>query len=300
MPSPFVHAQWHGFRVAELVFPLFLFSAGVSMAISRRSGAPRPMLRRTALLVLIGCVLVSVKYRHLAPSTGTLQLIAGASLLAWMARRWLSRRQQVAAAAAVLIGLWIGFTATGWAPQTNLAARIDGALIGSPSDLGLLGMVSASLIVLAGGWVGDAVLRAPTAMARAALAARAGLVTTAAGLVLSLAVPLNKRIWTPSYVVLGTGLSCLVLAAFLWWCGRRLGNDALGPLQTLGSNAIAVYVATSLAATTVLAPVQGPVFDWLADRLRPAGAALVWATAMLVAGYLLCLALQRRRIFVRL
>ena len=93
-------------------------------------------------------------------------------------------------------------------------------------------------------------------MARAQRAAYAGIVTTVAGLVLALAVPLNKRIWTPSYVVLGAGLSCLVLAALLWWCGRRIGDDALGPLQTLGANAIAVYVATSLAATTVLVPVQ--------------------------------------------
>ena len=87
MPSQFVHSDWHGFRIAELVFPLFLFSAGISLALSRRSGGARPMLRRTGLLVLVGCVLVSVKYRHLAPSTGTLQLIAGASLLAWAARR---------------------------------------------------------------------------------------------------------------------------------------------------------------------------------------------------------------------
>ncbi len=300
MPSQFVHSEWHGFRVAELVFPLFLFSAGISMALSRRSGAPRPMLRRTVLLVAIGCVLVSVKYRHLAPATGTLQLIAGASLLAWMARRWLSRRGQAVAVATVLGGLWIGFTITGWAPETNLAAMVDAHLIGGPSDLGLLGILSASTIVLAGGWVGDLVLAAPTAMARAAWAARAGLATTALGLALALAIPLNKRIWTPSYVVLGTGLSCLVLAAFLWWCGRRLDNDGLPVLQTLGANAIAVYVATSLAATTVLEPVQAPVFDGLARLITPAGAALAWASGMLVAGYALCRVLQRRRIFVRL
>jgi len=181
MPSQFVHSDWHGFRIAELVFPLFLFSAGISLALSRRSGAARPMLRRTGLLVLLGCVLVSVKYRHLAPSTGTLQLIAGASILAWAARRWLSRRAQAMAVAVVLGSLWLGFTVTGWAPQTNLAAVVDSHVIGAPSDLGLLAMVSAATIVLAGGWVGDLVLGAPTAMARAAYAARIGLVTTAAG-----------------------------------------------------------------------------------------------------------------------
>lgn len=300
MPSQFVHADWHGFRLAELVFPLFLFSAGISMALSRRADAGRPMLRRAGLLVLIGCVLVSVKYQHLAPSTGTLQLIAGASLLAWVARRWLSRRGQAAAVAIVLGGLWIGFTLTGWAPQTNLAARIDADVIGSPSDLGLLAIVSASTIVVAGGWLGDALRRAPTAMARAQRAARAGVVMTAAGLALATAVPLNKRIWTPSYVVLGAGLSCLVLAALLWWCGRRLDHDALGPLQTLGSNAIAVYVATSLAATTVLLPVQEPVVNAAARVITPAGAAVAWASAMLLAGYALCRTLQHRKLFIRL
>ena len=300
MPSQFVHAEWHGFRLAELVFPLFLFSAGISMALSRRSGSVRPMLRRTGLLVVIGCVLVSVKYRHLAPSTGTLQLIAGASLLAWAARRWLSRRAQAAAVVVVLGGLWMGFALTGWAPQTNLAARVDAAVIGSPSDLGLLGIVSAATIVVAGGWIGDGVVRASTPMARAQRAAYAGIAATVAGLALALAVPLNKRIWTPSYVVLGAGLSCLVLAALLWWCGRRISDDALAPLQTLGANAIAVYVATSLAATTVLVPVQEPAVSAAAGVITPAGAAVAWATGMLLAGYALCRVLERRRLFIRL
>ena len=36
MPAPFVHSPWHGYRLAELVFPLFLVSVGVSMALSSR------------------------------------------------------------------------------------------------------------------------------------------------------------------------------------------------------------------------------------------------------------------------
>ena len=300
MPSQFVHADWHGFRVAELVFPLFLFSAGLSMALSRRSGAARPMLRRAGLLFAVGCVLVSVKYQHLAPSTGTLQLIAGASLLAWSARRWLSRRGQVIAVALVLGGLWVGFVLTGWAPQTNLAARVDATLLGAPSDLGVLGIVGASVIVVAGGWIGDDLLTDVTPMARAQRAARAGVGATVSGLVLALAIPLNKRIWTPSYVVLGAGLSCLVLAGLLWWCGRCIGPNGLGPLQALGANAIVVYVATSLAATTVLLLVQEPIVSGVAALITPAGAAVAWASGMLLAGYALCRALQQRSVFIRL
>src|SRR5262249_3275410 len=148
----------------------------------------------------------------------------------WAARRWLSRRVQVVAAVAVLAALWIGFTITGWAPQTNLAARVDARLIGSPSDLGLLGIVSAATIVLAATWVGDGLRLAPPARLRAGIAAVAGAIALSTGLLLSLAVPVNKRIWTPSFDLIGFGIAALFLAALLWWHGRRIraeGRDGI-------------------------------------------------------------------------
>jgi predicted acyltransferase len=307
MPAQFVHSPWHGFWVAETVFPMFLFAVGVSMALSRRVAAPWPMLRRAALLVLIGCVLVSVKYRHPAPSTGTLQLIAGASLLAWAARRWLSRRAQVAAAVGVLGALWIGFTVTGWAPRTNLAARVDSTFLGSPSDLGLVAIVSASTIVLAATWLGDSLRLAPTARIRAAVAGLAGAVALTAGLLVSLAVPVNKRIWTPSYDLIGFGVAALVLAALLQWYGHRIRatragerDGVLHPLVTFGTNAIVVYVLTSLAATTILEPLQTPAVSAAAGVVGASAAAVGWALGIALLGYLVCLVLERRRVFVRL
>jgi predicted acyltransferase len=299
MPSAFVHSPWHGYRLAELVFPLFLFSVGVSMALSPRSPGARSMVRRAALLFGIGCVLVSVKYRHVSTSTGTLQLIAGASLLAWAARRWLGRRGQAVYAAAVLVALCIGFTVTGWGEGTNLAARVDSVVLGEPSDLGLVGVLSASTIVLAGTWIGTAVQRAATPMARALLAGRVGLLATAAGVGAAAVIPVNKRLWTPSYVVLSFGLACLVLAAFLWWEGRRLGRTGLGPLETLGANALVAYVVTSLAATTVLLAVQDFAVRDLARLVGRQAAAVAWAAGVLLMAYLVCRALQARRVFVR-
>jgi predicted acyltransferase len=299
MPTAFVHSPWNGYRVAELVFPLFLVSVGVSMALSSRSPGARSMLRRAGMLVLIGCVLVSAKYRHVSPSTGTLQLIAGASVLAWAARRWLSGRGQAAYAVVVLAGLWIGFSVTGWAAGTNLAAGVDRAVLGEPSDLGLLGILSASTLVLAGTWIGAVLRRAPTPRIRAALVAGAGALATVAALVGATAIPVNKRIWTPSYVVLSFGLSCLVLAAFVWWDGRRFGRSGLEPLKTLGSNALVAYVVTSLAATTVLVRVQDPVVDAVAALTGRPVAAVAWAAAVLALAYVVCWALQCRRVFLR-
>jgi predicted acyltransferase len=131
------------------------------------------------------------------------------------------------------------------------------------------------------------------------LAARAGGLATAAGLVAAMAIPLNKRIWTPSYVVLSFGLSCLVLAAFLWWDGRRLGRTGLEPLESLGTNALVAYVVTSLAATTVLLPVQDPVVGAVAGVAGGPVAAVAWAIGVLALAYVVCRALQRRRVFLR-
>jgi predicted acyltransferase len=304
MPAPFVHSPWHGFRVAEAVFPMFLFAVGVSMALSRRVSAGRPMVRRAALLFLIGCLLVSVKYRHPAPSTGTLQLIAGASLLAWATRRWLSRRAQVVAVVGVLGALWTGFTITGWAPRTNLAARVDSFAIGAPSDLGLLAMVSAATIVVGATWVGDGLRVVPTARLRAGIAGFAGAMALVAAVLMSLAVPVNKRIWTPSYDLIGFGIAALVLAGLLWCYGRSIRPAARGgvlrPLVTFGTNAIVVYVVTSLAATTVLEPIQSPVVTAMTGLVSAPVAAVAWAAGVALLGYVVCLVLERRRIFVRL
>jgi predicted acyltransferase len=224
--------------------------------------------------------------------------------VAWAARRWLSRRAQLVAVVGVLAALWIGFTLTGWAPQTNLAARVDSFAMGAPSDLGLLGMVSAATIVLAATWVGDGLRIVPTARMRAGIAGVAGVTALVAGGLLSLAVPVNKRIWTPSYDLIGFGIAALVLAGLLWWDGRSIGKEtrtgALRPLVTFGTNAIVVYVVTSLAATTVLEPIRAPVVTAMAGLVSAPVAAVAWAGGLALLGYVVCLVLERRRIFVRL
>ena len=91
-PTELSHSPWHGLTVADLVFPLFPFAVGVAMPMSRSAGSLRQVLRRCALLFVVGSLLVSAKHRHRGPSTGVLQHIAGAYLLCWgplrLPRRW--------------------------------------------------------------------------------------------------------------------------------------------------------------------------------------------------------------------
>jgi len=157
MPLALRHAPWQGLTVADQVFPLFLFTVGASMPFSERAQRPVAVLRRVAALVVLGSLLVSAKHHQLAPSTGVLQQIAGAYLLAWAVLR-LPRRAQLPAAAVLLAGLWAAFTfvpAPGvrpgsWAPGSNLAEFVDRSLLGHYSEHGVLVMVASSVSVLAG------------------------------------------------------------------------------------------------------------------------------------------------------
>src|SRR6266540_5664097 len=157
MPLALRHAPWQGLTVADLVFPLFLFTVGASMPFSERSQRPPAMLRRVGGLVVLGSLLVSAKQLRLAPSTGVLQQIAGAYLLAWLALR-LPCPAQLPAGVAVLAGLWAAYTfvpADGvqpgsWAPGSNLTDFVDRRVLGQFSEHGVLVMVASSVTVLAG------------------------------------------------------------------------------------------------------------------------------------------------------
>jgi predicted acyltransferase len=98
MPQALRHAPWQGLTLADQVFPLFLFTVGASLPFSQRAQRPGAVLRRVVMLFLLGSLLVSAKQYRLAPSTGVLQQIAGAYLLAWALLR-LPRRAQLPAAA---------------------------------------------------------------------------------------------------------------------------------------------------------------------------------------------------------
>ena len=141
MPQELRHAAWQGLTLADQVFPLFLFSVGASMPFSRRAQRPGAVLRRVVVLFLLGCLLVSAKHLRLAPSTGVLQQIAGAYLLAWALLR-LPRRAQLPAAALLLAGLWAAFTFVpaswrreGWVHRVITQGQIRSARSPAPRHL---------------------------------------------------------------------------------------------------------------------------------------------------------------------
>lgn len=303
LPYHLDHPEWHGLTFADTFFPVFLFAMGAAMEFSSRAQRVPSVLRRVVLLFALGVGLSWL--RNGEPNvTGVLQKIAVAYLLAWLVLR-LPRRFHLLVAVGVLVLAWAAFTwappagvvAGSWEPGTNFAAYVDRLVIGHPSTEGFATAVMATVNVLGGALVirGIKGMEGRDALRRI-LWWTVGAV--AVGLLLSLAIPVNKRIWTPSFTVLSHGFACAYLAAFWWVTEIRNARAWVRPLVVLGRNPVFLYVLLT-ATHVVLEPVRVPLTGALADQMPDMAASFVWSGGLLIAAVGLAEWMDRRRLYVR-
>lgn len=301
-PDQLRHPDWHGLSFIDLFFPLFLFAVGVSMTLSRRGLDGRNVLRRGAVLFALGVALATLRHEGFWPA-GVLQHIAGAYVLAYAVLR-APRRWHLPLSVGIVGGLWLAYVlyAAGgdpWAEGGTLAHTVDGWLLGRFTTEGTLQTVMSTVTVVGGAFAGYLIkaLSDRRELARA-LAVRAGGLMVL-GLLLAVSVPINKRLWSPSFLVLTIGTSFAFLALGVWLADVRQVRRPIAPLVHLGTNPITIYVAffASLALLRnwgdafrpTLAPVGGATAD-------VAIYAAIWTIFWWGVAYLL----YRRRIFLKL
>ena len=288
MYPPLAHAPWHGCTPTDLVFPFFLFAVGNALAFVMPGLLAGPagafwakVARRTLLIFLIGLFLNASPFVRWGAEgelvlrpwdtlriMGVLQRIAlcfGAAA----AIVWLFGRRGAAgplwATAVLLVGYAAACVALGapgdpYSLQGWFGTAIDQALLGTahlykgegvPFDPeGLASTVPAVAQVLLGWWVGRMVVAGPVG---AALVARLFLWATALLVVAyfwQLDMPLNKKIWTSSYVLHTTGLAMMALAALIHVVDIRQRPAELRgwvPLfEAFGKNPLFVFVLSGL------------------------------------------------------
>jgi predicted acyltransferase len=246
---------------------------------AERAQAWARIARRTAALILLGLLLNALPWFDLAHLRipGILQRIAlcyalAASLCLLTARpaageasgRFeLDPRAIAIAIAALLAGYWLLLMTLGGGlldPAGNLGARIDRAIftvphlwpLGTAPDgsvaydpEGLLSTLPAAANTLFGLLAAVTLRRHPE---RAALIriAIAGAVLLLLGLLLDPLLPINKRIWTPSFALLSSGIAALLLALLGWALAWRPAQLAAAPLRILGGNAILAFTLSQL------------------------------------------------------
>ena len=320
--APLRHADWHGCTLADLVFPTFLFVVGVSLALSlvprREAGADpaalsRVVLARALRIVAIGVSLHLLAWWALDQATfrpwGVLQRIGVCFAVAGLAALSLTPRLQWLMCAVLLLGGAVVLAWGGMAPGTNPFDRLDTALFApwlyrydaatglghDPEGLASTGGALATTLLglRAGAW-----LRA----GRVRTLCIAGVVALALGGLLSGWLPLNKPLWSPSYVLWTGGLAMLALAGLHGLVDRR-GWPPLG--RRFGVNAIAVY-AGSIACVLlaihagVWAPLYRHVFEVpLLPLIGAQGASLVFALVFVLAWWGVAWAMDRRGVHLK-
>jgi predicted acyltransferase len=331
---PLLHVPWHGWTPTDLIFPFFLFMVGMSLTFSRRLEA-RAAVTRTAKLIGLGLFLTLYPWFPVATMRwpGVLQRIGICYLAGWAARRWLAPRAQAALAAALVAGYWLLMTRVsgpeGYAPnlemQTNLSAQVDRILLvphvwtatktwDPEGVVSTIGAIATTLLgLLAGEWLRSG--RRPFAITLGLLLAGLGL--TALGVAWSdaapawLAFPVNKSIWTSSFVLLTGGLGAALFGLTYWLVDVVGARRWAAPFATYGRNAIAVFVGAGLLAKTLLAvrwtdadgvarSLWTRLFESLyASWLPPDEASLAWALTFVLAFYLMALWMERRGLYLK-
>lgn len=300
LPNPLRHPDWEGLSFADLFFPLFLFAMGVAMTLSRRTGSPRMVMKRVVLLIILGIGLTSLKHERFA-TFGVLQHIAGSYLLAWLTLRT-PRKVQPAIASALLLFIWAAFLLFGnddaWGQQDTFAHDVQGWLIGGFSSEGPVQTITSTVTVLGGAFVGAGIRARPDARALVRWLASYALLFIAAGVVVGWAIPINKKLWTPSFAVLTIGTSCAWFALLTWLADVRRRAWLVRPLEDLGANPITIYLVF-MTATAVL-----DRYRWWWPELSVLGSkgagTLVYGFAWTALAWGLAHLLVRRRIYIKL
>ncbi len=333
------HAQWNGFTPTDLVFPTFLLVMGTSMILADRArlargqeGTPLPhVLRRTLWLFLLGLVVNGFPFFHLHTLRvyGVLQRFAVCYLLASLLLRTTRRPAAWACTAAVLLaGYWAllrfgpvpghGFPLSNFRlldPDLNPVAWLDRHLLpgrlyeGTRDPEGLLSDLPALATVLIGMLAGAWITGLRTLRAKAVGLLVAGATLVSAGALWNFELPINKKLWTSSYVLYAGGWSLLAMAALFYLIEvRGSGGRAWKPALVLGTNAITAYVFSELLASAFgVIDVQPhrSLQQWLYLHIfmpvvNPAFGSLLYSLAFVLMCWLPVALLYRKRIFLKL
>ncbi|MEO6803736.1 MAG: heparan-alpha-glucosaminide N-acetyltransferase domain-containing protein, partial [Granulicella sp.] len=317
------HSPWDGFTLTDLVFPTFLFLVGISTVFSTASRLAQGhskqsifvhTVRRAIILFLLGLLVNSFPHFHLHTQRfyGVLPRIAICYLIVatlyLLSPKWQSK---AVLAISLLVGYWVAMRfipVPGYGlpvrdiplldPYRNLTAFFDRDLF-SASHLysktsdpeGALSTLPAVATALIGLLTGSWLRTSRTLIQKIRGIALAGVACTLLGQVWNIWFPINKKLWTSSFVLFAAGLGLLLLALGVWMFDteneekKRKPSVALTPLLVFGSNAITAYVISELLAEGMSSIDVHPgmnVHQWLYQAIlsgvrNPAFASLLYS-----------------------
>lgn len=328
----FTHKTWEGFSPWDLVMPLFMFMAGITIPFSMEkyrqygfsSSLLRRLLRRFALLWLLGMAcqgnLLDLDPEHIYLFSNTLQAIAVGylfSVIIFLHTRW---KSQLAITIALLLAFWTameflsigGFGGGDYTAHGNLAEGIDRMVLGRFRDaaqvengkvvfaewytytwiLSSTGFVST---VLTGMLTGQLLKGSLNEQQKTGILVAAGAGMVALGWMWNIVHPVIKHIWTSSMVLVSSGYCILLMALFYYWIDVKGHRQNLTFLKVYGMNSITAYTVTNVVS---FSSVSHSLFDGLEQFTGDYFPVLIQASNVTII-FLILFFMYKHKIFLR-
>ncbi len=328
---PLHHAEWHGLTPTDLVFPFFLFMVGtaITLALGRRKekgisdkSLVIKIVKRAVIIFLLGVFLAlfpEFDFGNLRVA-GVLQRIALVYLVCSLLFLKLSWKGIVAVSAIFLVGYWLlmvlvpvpGVGPPNLEPGTNLAAWMDRLLVpgrlyrGSWDPEGALSTLPSFVTGFSGVLTGYLLLSQQTAERKIIWMMVAGVILCMIGYLWDQVFPVNKNLWTSSYVMVTSGFALLLLGTLYWFVDVLKYQKWIPFFVAFGVNAITAYVLHGLLIDLFVIPVgnttlkeasyQGLVNIGLGIKL----ASFVWAILYTLLCFIPIWIMYHRKIIVKI
>jgi predicted acyltransferase len=272
---PLLHAKWHGCTPTDLVFPFFLFIVGVSMFYSFKKFEKgitavsfKKVIKRTIIIFLLGLFL------NLFPKfnfenvrfLGVLQRIAIAYGFAALLCLQFNVKVLKYIFVSILLGYWgllyFGNPIDPYAQTGNLVQQLDLALLGENhmwkglgfafDPEGLLSSLPSIATVLLGYFVGNIIDLSKSTLNTVKSLLLYGSILTVVGYVWGLVFPINKSLWTSTYVIYTGGLALLFLAFLLWIIDVKGIKQWTRPFIHFGTNPLFIFMFSGVYVKTII------------------------------------------------
>lgn len=343
--APLEHAEWNGCTPTDLIFPFFLFIVGVSIAYAMGSKRADPTahgkiilkaLKRTLILFGLGLFLSLFPKVFTQPIDafqnvripGVLQRIAVVFFISAVIFLKNSEKNIFRILIAILAVYWALMTfipvpGVGYAnleKETNLGAWLDRSILTEAhlwkssktwDPEGILSTLPAIATGLFGILVGVYLKRKDIeAATKIVWLFCAGAAAVASGLLWDLQFPINKSLWTSSFVLYTGGLATIILSACYWIIDIQGYNRFTKPFVVYGVNAITVFFLSGLVPRILrmftVKVADGPDMNlqaWLysgfAATFSPINASLAWAITFILCWLVILWVMYNKKIIIK-
>jgi predicted acyltransferase len=324
LASQLKHPAWHGFTFYDFIFPLFIFISGVSLPFSlnkamesgmSKKSIYRKAFRRMILLIVLGIIDKNTPVTFFDPSNIRVASVLGrigiASFFATLLYMNFSWSKRVMWVAGILLAYYAalflipvpGYGAGDLSFEGNLVGWIDrnfmpGRLLQKTYDENaLITQFPALCLCVLGSLAGDILRSDRNEYKKLQVLGLAGIATISLGLLWSLHFPINKHLWTSSFILLTGGMAFIVLGLFYFVIDVLQYKKWAFFFYVIGLNSLTVYLAYRFID---FAKSSGMLFSGLyapaPERLHPAFEAL----GALILVWALLYFLYRKKIFIKI